>query len=142
GALLAPRIRRFIIDMDARVVSSNGGDLRLSYRIDLLAALLALATPVAAQGTSATSAGAQAPAGPRLIAGLVRADIAGVVLPGYPFFTCERAFFEGDDVWTGLDPTVHPDIVGRTCDVYVVAHQTDAQWAQNPQLFDQRGAPQ
>jgi hypothetical protein len=116
----------------------------LNTRIVILVSSLALvlAAPVLAQGPGATGAGAHARSGQPLIAGVVHADIAGVTLPTYPHFTCERAFFEGDDVWAGLDPTAHPGVVGRTCDVYVVAHKSEVQWAQNPQLFDVRGAPQ
>lgn len=115
----------------------------MNHRLAILfvASTLVPVSPVVAQSTTATNAGAHTSGGPPLIPGIVRADIAGVSLPSYPYFTCERAFYMGDDVWAALDPTAHPSAVGRTCDVYVVAHKSDAQWAQNPQLFDVGGAP-
>jgi hypothetical protein len=35
-----------------------------------------------------------------------------------------------------MDPTLHPEIVGHTADVYIVEKKTPAQWAADPSLVD------
>jgi len=66
-------------------------------------------------------------------------QLAGNSLAEYPWFEHVRAFNQGSPVQFAFDPTVHPDLVGDTADVYVVAAKTAAQWAVDPALTDVRG---
>jgi len=69
-------------------------------------------------------------------------DLAGDVLPGYPFFNFVRAFNTGTSIHIAVDPTIHPSIAGVTGDIYIVNAKTDAQWSADSSLTDVRGAPQ
>lgn len=104
-----------------------------------LCAALLCAAPLSAQITPVAPKTA---AGPRLIAGLVQADLAGQTLAQFPHFSHTQTFFEGSIVEVGLDPTLHPDVVGRTADLFVCAHRTLEQWSESPTLVDVRGASQ
>lgn len=74
---------------------------------------------------------------------LTAIELAGNPLVGYPHFEFVRAFNFDRAVYLTIDPTLHPTISGRTCDVYVVAAKTEAEWDVDPSLFDVRvGGPQ
>ncbi len=95
----------------------------------------------------AGAASALAPQGPAEgsaldLRGVTRAEFAGNDLPAYPFFEVVRAFNEGDTVKMAVDPSLHPQVVGQTADVYVVAAKSQAEWLANPGLTDVGGGPQ
>lgn len=73
---------------------------------------------------------------------VVRSDLAGRLLGGYPGFTFVRTFGEADPVHIAVDPIRFPQIAGRTCDVFVVAHRSAADWDADPQAVDARGQSQ
>jgi len=95
-----------------------------------LARLLASVVPVA----SATAL-------PQLPPGIVSIDLAGRSVQEYPWFTYERAWFEGSSVEIAFDTDQYPQLVGATADVYVVAHRTSAQWELDGALVDVSGTP-
>lgn len=47
-------------------------------------------------------------------------ELAGRALDGYPHFDHVRAFRDVDPVQVAVDPSRHPSLAGRTCDLYVV----------------------
>ncbi|MGD8451965.1 MAG: hypothetical protein PVJ57_09125 [Phycisphaerae bacterium] len=70
-------------------------------------------------------------------------ELAGNSLAAYPYFTYVSAFNAGKSVEMAIDPTMYPDIIGTTADVYVVASKTAADWQTDPALVDVRtGGPQ
>ncbi len=73
---------------------------------------------------------------------VVHVDLVGVPLGGYPWFEFTRAIHEVTPTWMAIDPTRHPELLGKLCDAYVCAHKSAAQWALDPQLSDVRGASQ
>ena len=104
----------------------------------LLAALAAVlsAPAVPAQGQHVPTR----PAATRRIAGLVRAELACRALPAAPWAERVDAFWEGSPISAAVDADLLPQLEGRTVDVWLVPHKTDAEWAQAPQLVDVRGA--
>ncbi|MEM7308083.1 MAG: hypothetical protein AAF682_15500 [Planctomycetota bacterium] len=105
-----------------------------------LASLLVLASSPASQ-TIAQGPPDRAPAaGPRGLAGVRRAELAGVALGGAPHFDLRRVFQEGETVEVLVDPLLFPDVVGATGAVYVTAARTAAAWAADPALVDATGA--
>ena len=108
--------------------------------ITLIGALIASA-PLAAQ--SVTGVGSAGNRGPASAAPRVRrAELAGNSLPAYPWFEYVRAFHEGATVEVAVDPGRFPELVGRTCEVWLVASRDEAGWAADGTLVDARGAPQ
>ncbi len=74
---------------------------------------------------------------------IIRAQLAGNGLDGYPYFEYVRAFREGGSVSVAIDPTRYPDVVGQTCDIYIVEAKTAGGWAVDPSLNDvTAGGPQ
>src|ERR1700741_4226468 len=73
---------------------------------------------------------------------LKRLELAGNPLGAYPHFEFVRTFMEGAPVHVAIDPTRHPGIVGRSGNLFVVAHQEPYAWEQNPALVDARGQAQ
>jgi len=70
-------------------------------------------------------------------------QLAGNSLGEYPFFEYVKAFNEDATVEVAIDPTRYPDIVGQTCDIYVVQAKTGSQWWADPSLVDVTpGGPQ
>ena len=67
-------------------------------------------------------------------------ELAGLSLSRYPYFEYVRAFNSGDDVWIAIDPSRFPSVQGETCDVYVVASRTQAEWDLDASLVDVTGA--
>jgi hypothetical protein len=63
-------------------------------------------------------------------------QLAGNSLTLYPFFEYVKAFNQNATVELAIDPTQHPDIVGRTADVYIVEHKSAGLWAFDPELID------
>lgn len=98
-------------------------------------ATFAQSVPSAGAAGAGTEVGAQIP-------GLKSVDLAGTSLPSYPWFEFQRSFFEGTTIEAGVDTILHPEVVGLTASIYVVAHKSPEQWALNPTLVDLRGAPQ
>ncbi len=69
---------------------------------------------------------------------IFRVELAGNSLDTYPYFEYVKAFNENATVEVALDPTRYPDIVGLTCDIYVVEAKTTAGWIADPSLTDVR----
>jgi hypothetical protein len=70
-------------------------------------------------------------------------DLAGRALTAYPFFHRVHAFGPDEPVEVALDPGLWPDLVGTTCDLYVVRTRSTAAWQADPTLVDVRaGGPQ
>ncbi|MBD3868398.1 MAG: hypothetical protein IFK94_09760 [Acidobacteria bacterium] len=71
----------------------------------------------------------------------VAAELAGNPLGAYPHFEFVRSFNEDAPVSLAVDPGRTPDLVGETCDVYVVEARSAAGWCSDRTLSDARGAP-
>jgi len=67
---------------------------------------------------------------------IVPVQLAGNSLTLYPYFEYVKAFNQNATVELAIDPTQHPDIVGRTADVYIVEHKSAGLWAFDPELID------
>ncbi len=65
---------------------------------------------------------------------IIDAQLAGNSLDEYPYFEYVRAFNEDATVEVAVDPTMYPDIVGQTGDIYVVAAKTPEEWSADPSL--------
>jgi hypothetical protein len=63
-------------------------------------------------------------------------QLAGNALAAYPYFEYVRAFNQNAPIALALDPTLHPEIVGRTADVYVVEKKIPGEWETDPALVD------
>lgn len=76
-------------------------------------------------------------------ASVVRTELAGESLAGYPFFQVVRSFNPNEPVQVAVDPTRFPQLVGLTCDLWIVEERTEAEWGATPSLVDVRpGGPQ
>ena len=64
------------------------------------------------------------------------AELAGNSLTAYPYFEHVRAFNQNAPIKMALDPTLYPEIVGQTADVYVVEKKLSVQWQEDPALLD------
>ena len=71
----------------------------------------------------------------------LRAELAGRSLPAFPSFEFVQAFNEGTALEAALDPHLHPDLVGATCDLYVLEDRSASSWCSGAGLNDVRGAP-
>lgn len=69
-------------------------------------------------------------------AAVTKTELAGHALAQYPHFEYVKAINENNDVEVAIDPTRFPAITGQTCDIYVVADKSTAQWTANPSLAD------
>ncbi|UCF34151.1 MAG: hypothetical protein JSV78_02360, partial [Phycisphaerales bacterium] len=67
-----------------------------------------------------------------------KVQLAGNSLSGYPYFEFARAFHEDATVEVAIDPTQYPEIIGQTCDIYVVSAKTGGEWVVDPSLVDVR----
>lgn len=67
--------------------------------------------------------------------------LTGEPLETTPFFHYTHVVNVGDSVRTFLDPGLHAERVGLSYDIYVVAHRTAAQWAQDATLLPVNGSP-
>ena len=74
-------------------------------------------------------------------AAITKTQLAGNSLGDYPFFEYVRAFNEDATVEVAIDPTRFPEIVGLTCDIYVVQAKTGGEWLVDPSLTDVLGGP-
>jgi len=63
-------------------------------------------------------------------------QLAGNMLSEYPFFEYVKAFNEDAPVRLAIDPTRFPEIVGQTCDIYVVDAKSAGQWQADSSLTD------
>jgi hypothetical protein len=63
-------------------------------------------------------------------------DLAGEPLGSAPFFQYVSAFNANEPVDVSVDPSRHPQVVGDTADVYVVASKTAVQWNNDAALVD------
>jgi len=72
---------------------------------------------------------------------ITKTQLAGNSLGDYPFFEHVRAFNEDATVEVAIDPTRFPEIVGLTCDIYVVEAKTGGEWLVDPSLADVLGGP-
>lgn len=68
----------------------------------------------------------------------IATELAGNPLSQYPHFEYVRAFNANAPVSVAIDPTRFPSVAGQTCDVYVTAPKTAAQWTADPTLTDLR----
>jgi len=64
-------------------------------------------------------------------------ELAGNPLTDYPYFEYVRAFHVNAPIQMAIDPTLHPEIVGRTADVYIVEKKSPGEWAVDPALVDE-----
>lgn len=69
-------------------------------------------------------------------AAVTQTQLAGNDLAGFPFFEYVKAFNENASVRVAIDPTRFTGIVGQTCDIYMVAAKSTAQWAVDISLTD------
>ncbi len=76
------------------------------------------------------------------VPGVVSLELAGRSLHEYPFFSYERSFFQGSVVECAIDPALHPELLGKSGTLYVVAHKSVAQWQHDQTLHDVRGVAQ
>ncbi|MCP3978668.1 MAG: hypothetical protein GY716_04950 [bacterium] len=67
-----------------------------------------------------------------------RAELAGESLSGYPFFHHVRNFNPDEPIQVAVDPGRLPQLVGQTCDLYVVRSKSDIGWTLDPSLVDAR----
>ena len=63
-------------------------------------------------------------------------ELAGRSLSVYPFFEYVKAINENAALEIAIDPTRFPAVAGQTCDIYVVASKSFAQWTADPSLID------
>ncbi len=63
-------------------------------------------------------------------------QLAGNSLAEYPYFEYVKAFNEDSTVEVALDPTMYPEALGRTCDIYVVDAKSAGGWSVDPSLTD------
>ena len=104
------------------------------------AVMLVLAGSTVAQSTASSVHSDTAHT--RVLPGVVRADFAGQALSSAPWFSSYAVFLEGQPLSIALDPALHPQIVGRSAYLFVVAHKSAAQWANDPSLIEVRQAAQ
>ena len=77
---------------------------------------------------------------PALTLGTVlKAELAGRPLAGFPFFEFVRTFNEGSLIHLAIDPGQNPDLVGQTGHGYVVASKSRHEWQTDPALTDLTG---
>ncbi|MCB9681746.1 MAG: hypothetical protein H6733_09765 [Alphaproteobacteria bacterium] len=74
------------------------------------------------------------------VAVLPMQGITGHTLPDHPWFETAHLFFQDEAVEVALDPTVFPDRVGQTFDVWIVPHLDRLSWARTPRLRSGSGA--
>jgi hypothetical protein len=67
--------------------------------------------------------------------------LAGDSLDEYPHFEHTRAFNQGATIELAVEPSRFPEIVGRTGDIYIVAHKDRDAWIADPSLVDAGGGP-
>ncbi len=67
-----------------------------------------------------------------------KAQLAGNSLADYPFFEYVRAFNDNATVDAAIDPTLFPEVVGVTADLYVVSAKSAGGWTVDPSLIDVR----
>lgn len=75
---------------------------------------------------------------PAASAAITKTELAGNSLSEFPFFEYVKAFNANAPVKIAVDPTRFPNIVGKTCDVYVVNAKSASQWIADPSLTDVR----
>lgn len=68
------------------------------------------------------------------------AELAGNPLDAFPFFEYVRAFNADAPVSIAIEASVHPALVGQTCDAYVVESKTAGEWQADASLTDVSGA--
>jgi len=64
-------------------------------------------------------------------------ELAGNPLTAYPYFEYVRAFHVNAPIQMAIDPTLRPEIVGRSADVYIVEKKSAGEWAVDPALVDE-----
>ncbi len=68
----------------------------------------------------------------------VKVELAGNPLTAYPWFEYVKAFNFDAPVSIAVDPTLHPEVVGKNAKIWVVEARTAAQWQHNLALQDVR----
>jgi len=69
-------------------------------------------------------------------AAITKTELAGNSLAQKPFFEYVRAINVNAPVKVAIDPSRFPAIVGHTCNIFVVSHKSQSDWASNPALSD------
>lgn len=69
-------------------------------------------------------------------------ELAGTSVASFPYFRRVDGFHEGQPISIGLDVFEFPTLVGRSCDVYLVADRSAHRWNLDRMLIDVRGAAQ
>lgn len=68
-------------------------------------------------------------------------SLSGRALAQFPYFEYANVFNKGTLVQLAIDPGRYPWIAGKTCDLYILAPHTAAEWCENRHLIDVRGTP-
>ncbi len=76
--------------------------------------------------------------GPAVSRAQVATELAGNPLAEYPFFEYVKAFNANAPVHVAVDPALHPEVRGKTADIWVVEARTLAEWKRDPVLHDVR----
>ena len=63
-------------------------------------------------------------------------QLAGNSLTQYPHFEFVKAFNVNSTVEVAIDPTLHPEIIGQTADIYIVEAKNVNEWGLDPSLID------
>ncbi len=73
---------------------------------------------------------------PHVNAQVIDTELAGNSLSQYPFFEYIKAVNENATLQVAIDTNRFVDLVGRSCDIYVVNSKTPAQWSLDAALHD------
>ena len=66
-------------------------------------------------------------------------ELAGKPIASFPFFQYVKAVNQGDPVYVTLNVNRHPDVIGETCDIYLVEAKDAADWTTGTPLTDVTG---
>jgi len=69
-------------------------------------------------------------------------DLAGKELTEFPHFQYVKAVNEGDFIYVAMDTTRHPEVIGETCDIYIVEAKAADDWTTGTALVDETGGMQ
>lgn len=70
----------------------------------------------------------------------LRLELAGRSLAAHPWFHVEQAFDDDDAIEIAIDGARVPELVGRTCDVWVTTPKRADEWAMDGTLVDVRAS--
>lgn len=116
----------------------------------LLALLGAGSAPCASAASSASvvpptrapASALPAAADPDAFERVIRAELVGHPLDGYPHFEYVRVFNQDQPLSFAVDPARHPELAGANGYLFIVAHKTPEQWSADRSLVEVRFAAQ